>query len=61
MRSIFLLTIARTAPEEDVLAYIYAEKRTNREFDPAAGDLIQCLAWFVPILSLRAADPEGWR
>ena len=45
MRSIFLLTIARTAPEEDVLAYIYAEKLTNREFDPAAGDLIQCLAW----------------
>ena len=40
-----LLPIGRTASKEDVLAYIYAEKRANRDFDPVAGDLIQCLTW----------------
>ena len=39
-----LLPIGRTASEEDILAYIYAEK-CGRDFAPATGDLVECLVW----------------
>lgn len=46
-----LMPIARTASEEEILAYVYANKGQDGAFRPALGELVQCCVWLCADIS----------
>lgn len=55
-----LLPIARSEAGEEMSAYIYAAKDADRASRPAAGDMVECLAWLcADITPDGRADPRA--